>query len=574
MYFGIPYASPPTGRLRFSPPERHPGWRRTLFAHKMPPRCPGPDEDMNNMSEDCLYLNIWTSRRVDTKLQPVVVILYSESWNRGGISLPCQDLAAEGVVAVTVSYRLNIFGFFTLMSEAARGNLALLDQYMALLWVKENIAAFGGDSNSITLMGHTGGADSVLYHVFSPRSIGLFHRAIIMSPQYTTLWKSLSSNNNDDAILMESVSRTMSDFIGCRNSTDSEILLCMKSLPIGRITEMYSSFNWTDGYHPTSDIFLPQTEQYLPVSLSTALSQTKSQSIQLDVLLGISKLEAIHSYDSDRYVRIKQKNVNMIYEDVRSVIIPELLRMLSLDKTEKMPLLMQAIEWEYFGLDLHKRDNVLRTVQTIAQMETAAKWETGCALLAARLARKISRLYVYRFSDPFAVDLSGRNVSFTDAVHGTDLLALLGDPLMLQVARRRIAQNEKAISNLYREYIISFIKYGSPAPENDWRRYMVGESNIHDICVKDKNKTCDNDDMKKEIAFWLQYLPRLSQNLEPFAKTEKITSEKDDNRFRGGVYAMCGVSAILVLLLFASTLLIHIRRNHRSLDGRAETSYL
>lgn len=103
---------------------------------------------------------------------PVVVILYSETWDRGGISLPCEELAAEGLVVVTVAYRLSVLSFFTLRSKSARGNLALLDQYMALLWIRDNISAFGGDPSAITLTGHSTGADSILYHIVSPRSTG------------------------------------------------------------------------------------------------------------------------------------------------------------------------------------------------------------------------------------------------------------------------------------------------------------------------------------------------------------------------------------------------------------------
>lgn len=108
-----------------------------------------------------------------SNLLPVVVLLYSESWSNGGIvSLPCQELAAEGLVAVSVSYRLNLLGFFTLKSRAARGNLALLDQYMAFTWIRENIAAFGGDPDAITILGHSAGADSMLYHMSSQRTLG------------------------------------------------------------------------------------------------------------------------------------------------------------------------------------------------------------------------------------------------------------------------------------------------------------------------------------------------------------------------------------------------------------------
>lgn len=103
----------------------------------------------------------------------MVILLYSKSWSNQGLSAPpCQDLAAEGLVVVTLAYRLSLLGFFSLRSRKARGNLALLDQYMAMMWTRENIREFGGDPNQLTLLGHSTGADSVLYHIASPRTVG------------------------------------------------------------------------------------------------------------------------------------------------------------------------------------------------------------------------------------------------------------------------------------------------------------------------------------------------------------------------------------------------------------------
>lgn len=92
----------------------------------------------------------------------------------GSVPISGLDLAAEGVVIVTANYRLNVFGFFCLGTEQARGNLGLLDQYFALLWVRENIRQFGGDSQKITLFGHGSGAASVVLHMVSPRTPGKF----------------------------------------------------------------------------------------------------------------------------------------------------------------------------------------------------------------------------------------------------------------------------------------------------------------------------------------------------------------------------------------------------------------
>lgn len=194
----------------------------------------------------------------------MVVIFYSESWFEGGVTLPCQDLAAEGVVIVTVSYRLHLLAFFTLKSVSARGNLALLDQYMALLWVRDNIAAFGGDPTSITLAGHSTGADSVLYHLASPRSAGksnytfslsmptldysmslpmiriagLFQRAIIMSP--CNPWKLIDERNRINATTAEALSREISRALGCASDSEQEVLHCMRALPLSDIIASYA----------------------------------------------------------------------------------------------------------------------------------------------------------------------------------------------------------------------------------------------------------------------------------------------------------------------------------------------
>lgn len=99
------------------------------------------------------------------------MVIHSETFSEDSpLQLPGEDLAAEGVVVVSANYRLNIFGFFCLETADARGNLGLLDQYFAMLWIKENIGKFGGDPSSVTLLGHSAGATSVLYHMVSPRT--------------------------------------------------------------------------------------------------------------------------------------------------------------------------------------------------------------------------------------------------------------------------------------------------------------------------------------------------------------------------------------------------------------------
>ncbi|XP_053616535.1 acetylcholinesterase [Plodia interpunctella] len=561
IFFGVPYAIPPVGRYRFAAPERHTGWRRsTFFANRMPPLCPqvGYDEN-NNISEDCLFLNIWTSRRADGKSLPVLVFFYSETWLDGGISLPCQNLAAEGVVVVTVSYRLHLLAFFTLKSSEARGNLALLDQYLALLWIRDNIAAFGGDPTSITLAGHSAGADSILYHLASPRSVGLFQRAIIMSPKNP--WKILEDNYKY-ANVTEKTSREVAQIFGCEGKSDKEIVLCMRARPLSDIMTLYSNASWGPMLQPIPDDFLSESEQYLPTPLTVALSS--KQSMQLDLLLGATDLESIN-YKDERIEELIKQSPSQIHEYTTAVVVPKLLQMLTIQRPEALSTLIQAIIWEYWGT-MKKKDserNSHEAIENLARVESAAVWGAGNALLAARLARRVSRLFVYRYSQSTKVDLRGRQLNYTGAIHGSDLLALLGDTLMLQVARRPTTNEEKQISALFQHYIIQFVKYGSPARDNEWIRYKVGDAQIHDI-VYSRDNIRNKRSAARDISFWLQYLPQLANLLPTLERTEQLKSEKDENRLRGGVFAMCGVSVVLLALLIICVVLLRREQMHRS----------
>jgi para-nitrobenzyl esterase len=188
---GIPYAAPPVGPLRWQPPQPAAAWQGTLKADKFGARCmQGPIfGDMifrDELSEDCLYLNVWTPAGAGARL-PVMVWIYGGGFQAGSASEPRQDgerLAAKGVVVVSFNYRLGVFGFFShpeLTKESphhASGNYGLLDQVAALQWVQSNIAAFGGDPGNVTIFGESAGSFSVSALMASPLARGLFHKAI------------------------------------------------------------------------------------------------------------------------------------------------------------------------------------------------------------------------------------------------------------------------------------------------------------------------------------------------------------------------------------------------------------
>ena len=193
LFLGIPFAKPPVGDLRWKAPQQPDNWKGVLQTKKFAAR---PVQgivfgDMSSrsagLSEDCLYLNVWTPAKHDTKGLPVLVYFYGGGFVAGDGSEPRYDgasMARKGIVVVTVNYRLNIFGFFAhpdLSKEASykgSGNYGLLDQHAALQWVQKNIAAFGGDAKKVTIAGESAGSISVSAQMASPLSKGLFAGAI------------------------------------------------------------------------------------------------------------------------------------------------------------------------------------------------------------------------------------------------------------------------------------------------------------------------------------------------------------------------------------------------------------
>lgn len=194
VFKGVPYAAPPVGNLRWKAPIPLAKWNGVRSAFDFGPR---PMQKSNimyefrskNTDEDCLYLNIWTPSLKGTALKPVYVFIHGGSFVRGDGSQPAYDgesMATEGIVYVSINYRLGVFGFMAhpeLSKESGHGsgNYGLLDQVAALKWIRENISSFGGDPNSITIGGESVGAQSVTAHMVSPLSKGLFTKAIAES---------------------------------------------------------------------------------------------------------------------------------------------------------------------------------------------------------------------------------------------------------------------------------------------------------------------------------------------------------------------------------------------------------
>jgi para-nitrobenzyl esterase len=253
-YLGIPYARPPVGDLRWRPPQPIAAWEAVLDATELAQSCPqfAPPFNVLMGEEDCLYLNVWIPENRPKQPMPVMVWIHGGGFTAGKAAYSEADgqrLAAQtGSVVVAMNYRLGVFGFLAHQaltgedaSHPTSGNYGIEDQTAALRWVRDNIAAFGGDPGNVTIFGQSAGGVSVCAQLASPSSAGLFHRAVIQSGPCDTPMSTLSA--------VSELGSKLSRALAC-DSADDE-LKCLRDKPAKQVADILPpdpSFAFGEGY--------------------------------------------------------------------------------------------------------------------------------------------------------------------------------------------------------------------------------------------------------------------------------------------------------------------------------------
>ena len=268
-FLGIPYAAPPVGNLRWRPPVPHAPWFAPLEATQFANHCPQPPSPFGSVSvtEDCLFLNVFTPDSNDF-FRPRAVMV----WIHGGALVFGESsdydptaLVQDGVIVVTINYRLGVLGFLAhsaIAGEAtdpdrdrdsdsnSAGDYGLMDQQLALRWVRDNIRFFGGDPLNVTIFGESAGGLSVLSQLASPSSEGFFQKAIIESGAYALNTQTLAA--------AEAAGTAFAAAAGCSAQTAA----CLRALPV---TTLLANEDFA-GYTPNID------GEFFPLSLKTALA--------------------------------------------------------------------------------------------------------------------------------------------------------------------------------------------------------------------------------------------------------------------------------------------------------------
>lgn len=320
VFKGIPYAAPPTGDLRWRAPQPVEEWEGGFVADEFGPACmqiPPPEGSFYQVefypepeptSEDCLYLNIWTGAKLNHEKRPVMIWIHGGAFSQGSGAMPTfngEGFAQKGVVLVTINYRLGIFGLFAhpdLTEETdyeASGNYGLLDQVAALEWIQENISAFGGDPENVTVFGQSSGAGNINKLLASPLSKGLFHRAILQSGSAYTFGRTSS---------LEQMEQRGEQFTG---EYDIQTIENLRSWPADTLLERSRGFSFSpniDGWflpEETQDIFAKGEQHPVPILIgSTADEGNTFFGSQLDMEIFTNIVKQQYGEDAETFLSL------------------------------------------------------------------------------------------------------------------------------------------------------------------------------------------------------------------------------------------------------------------------------
>ena len=288
-FLGIPFAEAPIGERRFRKPIKKARFAEPLIAKSMSPACARIDSPTlggtaNNFHEDCLYLNVLVAGDAigSNNRKAVLVWIYGGGFQSGSQGIYTSPTLAglNDVILVTLNYRLSIYGFLSTGESHMTGNYGLWDQHMAIQWVHDHIANFGGDPNRVTIFGESAGANSVVYQALHEGNRGLFHRVIAQSGAGTSAWALSKSPKMD---FDRTVNRTE-----CMVGTLPSVIKCLQNKTKDEIESAVQGLRFSPVYdrdfvmiHPV-DIFKNETGQASEILKSFG---------KLDFVLGVTSDE-------------------------------------------------------------------------------------------------------------------------------------------------------------------------------------------------------------------------------------------------------------------------------------------
>ncbi|CAH2107814.1 unnamed protein product [Euphydryas editha] len=457
---GIPYAQPPVGKLRFKDPLPLKTWDGVFNAMDHGKVCPQNIFLSSNIiegSENCLFLNVYTQSLLPDSKLPVFFYIHGGAFISGSGDTDMHGpefLLQHDVVLVTINYRLEAFGFLCLDIPEVPGNAGLKDQVAALHWVKNNVSQFGGDPENITIWGGSAGGASVTYHMISPMTKGLFHKAISQSGTFLSEW----TNQTDGKERAFKVGK----YLGKDTDDPYELLEFLQSVPAYKLigmsrkleTHLEKLMALPTHFTPVIEKEFPNTEAFIT-----------DKPINLLISKKVHDVPHIAGYCSAEGLLVAKrelKNLNVKNTLPFYFLTKELFDIESKDKVVEFG---NRIKKFYFD-NKHLTSN---DIETIGHLFTDPHMLYGIHKYAFYCAEACKSFYMYRFNLDTDLNIMKQKIGYgtkTGACHGDDLFYFFKNHLNSDKYQNQ--QKLKEHVNMLTKIWTNFAKTGNPTPDNRW----------------------------------------------------------------------------------------------------------
>jgi len=547
---GIPYAKPPVGDLRFKRSEPFGSWEGLLDGTNeskkaYQPNVLSPKSPFHEGGEDCLYLNVYTKAYWDwdwgqtngpvpqneQEDLPVVVFLHGGAFVVGSCESMLygpQVLLDRDIVLVGLNYRLGPFGWLSLETDDAPGNLGLHDQYLALLWVKENIEAFGGDPNNVTLMGESAGAMSAMFHLVSPISRGLFHKLIALSGTSSSV---LLHNSRTPRTYAYALAEQLGYTGDKQPQHVLEFLQKQKAIDILKKSIMFLDWDYANPmpWVPVQDTFC--SDPFLPLAFNQAVESGKFQNVP--VIIGSCKdegliLSAPFYKDQERWNLLRKQWTEwaplIFFNDERDLA------------TEATRDIANEIGEFYFGkdVDISTLEGNEENLTKLTQMYSMSYFHSGFDEDSKLLAKSGAQVFTFLLTQPpafslmdiFRLSLPKLSLSFTcrlvgfnpykkeyGVCHGDDLNFLfpMSPPFF---PKSVVTQTQKKVQQNLLDCVSSFALTSRPTfpglEKEVWTSLDVNSGEYLDFGAELKMDR--SSELDRQMEFWKQIRGKMINN--------------------------------------------------------------